>query len=110
MTTDLNDVDVPVFGLSSPLLAPGDGDGVAVLPGLQYHVLAGVGATEDGGRGSVRGGGELVLLALAPAVGVGVQDGAGAGLTQAETLKVESDLTDVTGGFADFEGAGRESL
>ena len=65
MTTDLNDVDVPVFGLSSPLLAPGDGDGVAVLPGLQYHVVARVVPADDGRRRAVRAGGELSSLTLA---------------------------------------------
>ena len=72
--------------------------------------MAGVGAAEDGGSRAVRGCSELVLLTLASAVGAGVQGRAGARLTQGENLEVESDLTNVRGGFADFEGAGREAL
>ena len=45
---------------------------VAVVPGLDDHVLAGDGAAERGGRGAVRGRHELGLLALGAPIGARV--------------------------------------
>ena len=45
---------------------------VAVVPGLDEHVLAGDGAAERGGRGAVRGRHELGLLALGAPIGARV--------------------------------------
>ena len=45
---------------------------VAVVPGLDDHVLAGGGAAECGGRGAVRGRHELGLLALGAPIGARV--------------------------------------
>ena len=45
---------------------------VAVVPGLDDHVLAGDGAAQRGGRGAVRGRHELGLLALGAPIGARV--------------------------------------
>ena len=45
---------------------------VAVVPGLDEHVLAGDGAAERGGRGAVRGRHKLGLLALGASIGARV--------------------------------------
>ena len=62
---ELADVDVPGLGVG---VVPGEGEGVAGVLRLQDHVVAGVGATDDGGVRPVRGRQELGSLALGPRV------------------------------------------
>ena len=86
-TSDLTDEDVPVVVVWS-LRAPGGGESVPVVPGLQDHVIASVGATQHRGGGTCRAGCELSLLTLGPTVGRTVRPHLGAGLAQRETGKV----------------------
>ena len=43
------------------------GEDIAVVPGLHYHVVSGVGSTQYGGHSGVGGDPELVALTLGPA-------------------------------------------
>ena len=67
---NLTDVDVPLPGGGAAV--PGEGESVAHHVRLQDHVVASVGAAEDGGGHAVTRGRELGSLALAPPISVGI--------------------------------------
>ena len=68
---------------------PGEGEGVAGVPGLQHHVEAGVRAADDRRSRTVRTRLELRCLALRPTIGTVVTRVAGARLADVESVKVE---------------------
>jgi len=81
---DLHDVDVPGPGGA---LGPGEAQGVAVVPGLHDHVVASVGATDDGRGGAISVRYELSILALSPTVRRGGGHGGSVGLVDGEGIE-----------------------
>lgn len=59
-----------VPGSAAARRAPGKDEVVALVAGVDDHVVSRVGAAQDGGGGAGGGGGELGRLTLAAAVGV----------------------------------------
>ena len=68
---------------------PGEAKCVAGVPGLQYHVVAGVRAANNRRGRTVRTCLELRGLALRPTIGTVVTRVAGARLSDVESVKVE---------------------
>ena len=114
---DLHDLDTPGVLHS---VVPGDGELVALVPGLQDHVVPGVGPADHGRVGSLALRREPGLDTAPAAPGVPVPRVGRGGGGQHELVEIESamryldlgdlhhrpELADVRGGLADGEGAG----
>ena len=70
---------------------------------IEYHVVSGVGATEDRSGDPITGGRELRCLTLTSTIGVGVLIGGCQGGAHHEAVKIQADVANIGTTFANLE-------